>query len=175
MAQNVFAEEQQSMYDAPPLDEESVLRAERALEVRLPRAYLGALEERNGGILARQRFPVDGLPEQAQRLGVPAGRGGHGGRLDVLADPDNATIVVLALLGIGGRWGVDVMSRFLVEQWEYPPGIVICMLPSGGRDTVMLDYSRCGPRGEPSVVYVGDDRIPRRIAPDFQSFLDGLV
>lgn len=153
MALNVFADEQHSMYDAPPLDEESVLRAERALEVRLPRAYLSALEERNGGILARQRYQGDG----------------------VAAEPREPAIVVQALLGIGGRWGIDVMSRFLVEQWEYPPGIVICMLPSGGRDTVMLDYSKCGAQGEPSVIYVGDDRIPRLIAADFRSFLDGLA
>ncbi|WP_051451899.1 SMI1/KNR4 family protein [Actinospica robiniae] len=160
MAQRIFAEEQYSMYDSPPLDQELIRRAEKALEVRLPRAYLNALGERNGGILARQNYraavAVDGR-------GLPA------------EDQSGRLIAILALLGIGGRWGVDVMSRFLVEEWEYPPGIVICMLPSGGRDTVMLDYAECGPQGEPSVVYIGDDRIPRRIAPDFQGFLDGLV
>ncbi len=151
MAQNVFAEEQQSMYDAPPLDEELIHRAEQALGVRLPRAYLGALRERNGGVLARQSY-----------------------RVEFTSDWGDGSITVEALLGIGGRWGVDVMSRYLVEEWEYPPGIVVCMLPSGGHDTVMLDYSESGPRGEPAVVYVGEDRVPRRIAADFQSFLDGL-
>jgi hypothetical protein len=140
------------MYDAPPLDEELVVRAELTLGVRLPRAYLQALEERNGGVLARQSYPVD----------FASSRG-------------DGTIGVQALLGVGGRWGVDVMSRYLVEAWGYPPGIVVCMLPSAGHDTVMLDYAHCGPHGEPVVVYVDDDRVPRRIARDFEDFLGGLV
>jgi hypothetical protein len=152
MALNFFAEEQHSMYDAPPLDDDLIRRAERALGVRLPRAYLGALTERNGGILARQTYRVDF-----------SSAGGDG------------TIGVEALLGVGGRWGVDVMSRYLVEEWEYPPGIVVCMPPSGGHDTVMLDYAACGPRGEPAIVYVDEERVPRRIAHDFQTFLDGLT
>ncbi len=147
----VFAEEQHSMYDAPPLDEDLIVRAEEALGVRLPRAYLAALRERNGGVLARQNYPVE-----------------------FTSDWGDGTVTVDALLGIGGRWGVDVMSRYLVEEWEYPPGIVVCMLPSGGHDTVMLDYTGCGPEGEPAVVYVGEDRVPRRIADGFQDFLDGL-
>lgn len=159
MMQRIFAEEQHSMYDSPPLDAELIRQAEKALGVRLPRAYLGVLAERNGGILARQNY----------RVGVAGSRELPG------AVRAGETIAVLALLGVGGRWGIDVMSKFLVEEWEYPPGIVICMLPSGGRDTVMLDYSKCGPQGEPSVVYVGEDRIPRQIAADFQSFLDGLA
>lgn len=36
--------------------------------------------------------------------------------------------------------------------------MVICDTPSAGHDTVMLDYSECGPEGEPSVAYIDEDR-----------------
>ena len=45
-----------------------------------------------------------------------------------------------------------------------------------GPDTVMLeDYSDCRPDGEPAVVYVGEDKILRRVADSFGEFIDGLV
>lgn len=46
--------------------------------------------------------------------------------------------------------------------------------PSGGRDTVMLDYRNAEP-GRPSVVYVDEDRIPRKIADSFEEFAEGLT
>jgi hypothetical protein len=35
----------------------------------------------------------------------------------------------------------------------------------------MLDYSESGPDGEPSVVYVDEDRVPRRVAGTFAEFI----
>ena len=34
----------------------------------------------------------------------------------------------------------------------------------------MLDYSECGPEGEPAVSNVDEDRVPRRVAPSFDEF-----
>ena len=81
--------------------------------------------------------------------------------------PDH--IEIQALRGIGGKWGIDsktgLGSRDLILEWGYPDiGVVICDMPSGGHDTVMLDYSTCGPTGEPAVAYVDEDRIPRQLA-----------
>jgi hypothetical protein len=85
-----------------------------------------------------------------------------------------------AILGIGGPWGIDAdiggipSSRYMVTEWGYPPiGIVICATPSGGHDTVMLDYSAAG--SEPAVVYVDEDRVPQRIADTFEEFLANLI
>jgi hypothetical protein len=59
---------------------------------------------------------------------------------------------------------------------DYPDiGVVIGVTPMAGPDTVMLDYSSVGPGGEPAVVYVGEDRVPRRVADSFGEFVDGLV
>lgn len=62
-----------------------------------------------------------------------------------------------------------------MQEWGYPDiGLVICDTPSGGHDTVMLDYSVSGPQGEPRVVYVDEDRVPRELAPTFEDFISNL-
>jgi SMI1-KNR4 cell-wall len=142
-----------SYYTGPPLDGDMLRRAEEALGVRLPRGYVDVLSYRNGGTLRRQcyatMFPTSWAPDH---------------------------IGVRALLGLGGERGTDKMSVYWISEWDYPQiGVVLCDLPSGGHDTVMLDYSECGPDGEPSVVYVDEDRIPRRIADTFDDFIAGLV
>jgi hypothetical protein len=63
----------------------------------------------------------------------------------------------------------------MIGEWGYPPiGLVVFDTPSGGHDTVMLDYSVCGPLGEPRVVYVDEDRSVRQVAEDFGEFIASL-
>lgn len=148
--------EDDDYYTGPPLDDELVRRAEATLGVRLPAAYLDALRERNGGVLRRRLYLTEFATSWA---------------------PDH--FEVRALLGIGGEWGVDSHSgqgsADQVAEWGYPDiGLVICDMPSGGHDTVMLDYSGCGPDGEPAVAYVDEDRAPKRVAESFREFLGGL-
>jgi hypothetical protein len=88
-------------------------------------------------------------------------------------------IEVAGLRGIGGDWGIDASalgSAAMIREWGYPDiGVVICETPSAGHDTVMLDYSACGPDGEPRVVYVDDDRKVRHLAANFAEFASRLV
>jgi hypothetical protein len=50
------------------------------------------------------------------------------------------------------------------------------MTPTAGHDAIMLDYSVCGPRGEPRIVHVEpEDDATTVLAPDFAAFLRGLV
>ena len=86
-------------------------------------------------------------------------------------------IEINAIRGIGGAWGIDgdgpLSSIALIEEWGYPKiGIIVCDMPSGGHDAIMLDYS--GNNGEPNVVYIDEDRKPQRIAESFGEFLDIL-
>ena len=83
--------------------------------------------------------------------------------------------------GRGGRGvpeGIDAVvggSRYLIEEWEHPPiGVVFAVCPSGGHDTVMLDYTQAGSGGEPTVAYVDEDRAPRTIAASFEDFVTRL-
>ncbi len=87
-------------------------------------------------------------------------------------------IAVAVLLGVGTADGIDgeLGSEYLIQEWEYPAvGVVVFGTPSGGHDTVMLDYTQCGSQGEPRVVYVDEDRIPIPVASTFQEFVDALV
>jgi hypothetical protein len=150
-AVNVF--EDDDYYTGPPLDDDMVRRAEEVLGVSLPRAYVDVLRQRNGGTLVRGCIPTDFPNSWAE---------------------DH--VEINAILGIGGEWGVESKSPYWIREWRYPDvGVVIAMLPSGGHDTVMLDYSKSGPHGEPGVVYVDEARVPRPIADSFDDFLARLV
>ena len=82
-----------------------------------------------------------------------------------------------------GNEGGDVVDEFIggkymVEEGEYPKiGICICDTPSAGHDEVMLDYRKCGKRGEPEVVHVAQefDYEITFLAKDFETFIRGLV
>ncbi|ARE73776.1 1,3-beta-glucan synthase regulator [Streptomyces sp. Sge12] len=130
-----------------------IRQAEEALQVRLPKSYIDLLLVQNGGVLQNRCYPTDFPNSWAQ---------------------DHVCIDVI--WGIGGEWGVDIISSNMITEWGYPDvGVVLGLMPSGGHDTVMLDYSDCGPLGEPAVAYVDENRVPRRIAGSFSEFLGGLV
>ncbi len=122
----------------------------------LPDTYKSLLREQNGGYLARTRFPTD-----------------------LASSWSEEHIAVERLLGVGnadaaidGKFG----SPYMVHEWDYPDiGLVIFNTPSAGHDTVMLDYTACGRGGEPSVVYIDEDRVPRNVAPTLAAFLDALA
>lgn len=65
----------------------------------------------------------------------------------------------------------------LIRQAGLPEiGIVVGWTPTAGHDAIMLDYSVCGPRGEPRVVHVDpEDDASAVLATTFEEFLRGLV
>lgn len=109
-------------FTGPQLTPEMVVAAEATLGYVLPAAYLALLTERNGGSPIRQCFPTTFATCWAP----------HHFEVD-------------AIVGIGGTWGVDsesLGSRRMISEWGYPDiGVVIGHTPSGGHDTVMLDYN----------------------------------
>lgn len=144
-------------YTGPPLDADLLRRAEEDLGVRLPARYVELLTYRNGGTPRRRCFrtvfPTSWAPDHFEVSGIR---------------------------GIGGEWGINSSSGLgsadMIAEWGYPAiGVVICDTPSGGHDTVMLDYSESGPQGEPAVSYIDEDRVPRRIADSFSEFIVGLA
>jgi hypothetical protein len=145
------------LFTGPEITDQMISVAEERLGVRLPDSYVRLLRVRNGGEPVRHCYPVS-FPTSWAEDHIDVG----------------------AILGIGGTQGIDAelfgtpRSAYLVAEWGYPPiGIVICATPSGGHDTVMLDYSGGGI--EPSVVYVDEDRLPRRIADTFEEFVANLA
>lgn len=154
--QSQMFDEVDEFYTGPPIDMSMVRSAEGRLGFRLPESYVQLLFERNGGMLVKKcvktAFPTSWARDHFQ---------------------------VRALLGVGPV-GIDSEegggSNDLIAEWGYPKiGIVICDTPSGGHDTVMLDYTDSGPKGEPAVAYIDEDRVPRRIARSFQEFVAQLI
>lgn len=143
-------------YTGPPLNADLVRRAEKSLGVRLPVGYIELLSERNGGVLRRRCCPTEFATSWA-----------------------DDHFEIQALLGIGGEQGIDSLSGLgsadRIAEWEYPKvGVVIFDMPSGGHDTVMLDYTQSDQNEEPAVVYVDEDRIPKRVADSFNEFIAKL-
>lgn len=117
---------------SPPLTPELVAAAEASLGVRLPPAWLAALEICNGGELRRGWLPTP----------MPLSRGRRGAAFR-------------DLLGIGGFDGTDVLGPDIVDEWELPEGSVV--LSSEGPQALVLDYAARGPEAEPQVRYIDSD------------------
>src|SRR5262249_32712360 len=137
----------------PELSDDLVRAAEDALGYTLPASYLRLLRVQNGGLPRRRGFPD--------------------GRRQVL---------ITGLYGVGGWHGIDSPdrgSRCLIRGGGYRDGGGgTAPAPSGGHDTVMLDYSACGPAGGPRVIHVETEGAAPRVrvlAPDFAAFLAGLA
>ena len=143
-------------YTGPPLTDAMVASAERTLGYTLPVSYLQLLRAKNGGVPRRQCYPTGGTHSS-----------------------DNHVRIV-TVFGIGGRWGIDSEefgTRHLIAQAGLPEiGIVVGWTPAAGHDAIMLDYSGCGPRGEPHIVHVDpEDDASAVLATNFEEFLRGLV
>jgi hypothetical protein len=141
----------------PPASAQDVENVEALLGVRLPAPYTALLAQQNGGCPRRGYC----------HLGVDTSWDGQGFLVD-------------EVLGIGpGADGGILASRYLIGEWGYPDvGVVVAYTPSAGHEVVMLDYTDCGPRGEPVVLYVDErDRgwAAVRVAPSFAAFLERLT
>lgn len=146
-------------YVEEPPSNELTASIEQELGYKLPAAYIELMQRHNGGIPVSTCFPTKQATSWA-----------------------DDHIAITGIFGIGrtkthslcGELG----SQFMLDEWGYPPiGICICDCPSAGHDMVMLDYSACGPQGEPTVVHVDQesDYAITFLAKDFESFVRGLV
>ena len=132
---DMFWDASEDYFTGPALTEEMIRSAESRLGNKLPDSYVRILRVRNGGTPLRCCFPTVEPTSWAR---------------------DH--IRISGIRGIGGEWGIDsdtLGSAYMIRQWGYPNvGIVVGECPSAGHDVVMLDYSDCGPRGEPRVIHV---------------------
>ena len=138
-----------------PLTRADVERAEAVLGLRLPAAYVELLGVQNGGYVADDfdAFPTEVPTSWAE---------------------DHVWFETLAGIGPPGAWASVTESPGLIAEWEMPAGLVL--LSGDGHYWIALDHRGRPPDAEPSVTWydneVGED-IP--LAPDFRSFVEGLV
>ncbi|OGX84070.1 SMI1/KNR4 family protein [Hymenobacter coccineus] len=136
-----------------------VKQAEELLGYHLPAAYQALLRTQNGGTPRRTRFPTAAPTSWA-----------------------DDHVALSGIRGLGGQWGIDspeLGSQFTMAEWGYPAiGIVVGECPSAGHDAIMLDYSACGPTGEPQVIHVDveteGEPVHTLLATSFGEFLQGL-
>ena len=146
-------------YVEAPFSEEELASVEQELGYKLPAAYVELLKTHNDGVPVNTCFPTTESTSWA-----------------------DDHIAITGIVGIGRTKTYslcgDLGSQFMLDEWEYPAiGVCICNCPSAGHDMVMLDYSACGPQGEPTVVHVDQesDYAITLLAPNFESFIRGLV
>lgn len=143
---------------APPTDE-LIKSVEEELGYKLPASYVELMKQHNGGVPLNTCFPTELSSYWAE---------------------DH--IAITGIMGIGREKMYslcgDLGSQFMIDHWGYPDiGVVICDCPSAGHDVVMLDYRHCGKDGEPEVIHVDQESNYEItfLAPDFESFIRGLV
>lgn len=144
-------------YVSAPPSNELIHSIEAELGSKLPTAYIALMKIQNGGMPWNNCFPIPNAST-------------------------NSYISITGILGIGREKTYSLCgelgTQFMIDEWGYPDkGIYICDCPSGGHDMVMLDYSNCGPEGEPEVVHINQEFDYRKtfLAEDFVSFVRGLV
>ena len=133
-------------------------KVERELGCRLPESYKTLMRIQNGGELRKNTFQG------------PFRRSWSRGFFDVnyIYGVDSSSDYSLC-----GKFG----HKLWIEKWKYPNiGIAICGSVRGGHDMIFLDYSDCGPEGEPCVVNIDqeEDYEITYLADNFKDFIDGL-
>ena len=146
-------------YVEEPFSPEMLASVEQELGYKLPAAYVELMRAHNGGTPVNTCFPTGEATSWAEDHVAITGIFGIGRTKDY------------SLCG-------ELGSQFMLDEWGYPAiGVCICDCPSAGHDLIMLDYSTCGPQGEPTVVHVDQesDYAITYLAPNFEAFIRGLV
>ncbi len=143
--------------DRAPTDTMLALVEDR-LGYKLPAAYIALARWQNGGIPKRTCHRTREYTSWA-----------------------HDHIAITGIYSIGNLRNCSLLgtysSAFWASEWGYPAiGIYFADCPSAGHDMVCLDYSICGPRGEPRVVHVDQeyDYAITEVADTFVSFIRGL-
>jgi hypothetical protein len=146
-------------YVDEPLTPALLERVERELGYKLPAAYVELAQHQNGGIPVRT----------SHRTSEPT-----------CWAKDHIAITGIYAIGERKRCSLlgEVGSKFWSLEWGYPEiGVYFADCPSAGHDMLCLDYSDCGPTGEPRVVHVDQERDHKVtfVAPNFEAFIRGLA
>jgi len=145
-------------YTDNPLTKDKIDLAERALGFKLPASYIELMSNRNGGAPIKTNHRTKSSTSWAED---------HVAMTGFLSVGDSKDY------SLCGGFG----SQFHIDEWGYPPiGVYFADCPSAGHDLLCLDYSSCGPSGEPRVVHVDQENDYKitHVADTFEQFVRGL-
>jgi len=145
-------------YIGSPVTDQMIKEAESKLGYKLPKSYIDLMKFQNGGTPKNTRYRTSKPTSWAE---------------------DH--IAITGIYGIDKRKPSSVCgefsSKFWMEEWGYPDiGVYICDCPSAGHDMICLDYSKCGPLGNPEVVHIDQELGYQKtfLAKNFEAFIRGL-
>jgi hypothetical protein len=145
-------------YVGRPLDDATVRAVEQKLGYKLPASYVEFMKFQNGGIPCRTNH-----------------------RTSERTSWSHDHIAITGIYSVGNEKSCSLCggfgSQFWIDGWGYPPsGVYFADCPSAGHDMICLDYSKCGPKGEPRVVHIDQEWNYKVVivAPNFESFIRGL-
>lgn len=135
--------------DKETLTDDMIINAEKKLGVKLPSSYIELCKIQNGGYITYDAFPTS----------VPTG----------WADDH------ISVDHIRGIEEEGILSNdYYIEEWELPKDILL--ICGDGHTWTAMDYRQ--KKEEPPIIYIdlewGDDIFILELAPNFQTFLDGL-
>lgn len=150
-----FWDETEDGMKGRPVSDAMIRHAEKELGYKLPQSYINLLRSQNGGTPRRLAHPSKPTSWATDHIAIDG------------------------ILGIDDKASANLLNtqENMIGEWEYPKiGVYICTCPSGGHDAVCLDYSECGPQGEPRVTHVDQEFDYKQtvLAPNFAAFLEGL-
>ncbi|WP_051314881.1 SMI1/KNR4 family protein [Alteribacter aurantiacus] len=136
-----------SEYKLSSLTSEDIEKAEKHLQVQLPKAYIALLEEQNGGALRYNAIPSPKPTVWGEN---------H--------------VTTTYLKGIGKGTGL-YENVYLLQEWGLPEGLLL--LNGDGHTWLALDYRERF--GEPTVIYTEvDSDFVVKVADTFDDFLSAL-
>lgn len=148
-----------SFWGKTPTDND-IAQAESILGYKLPDSYKNLIKRHNGGLLKRNHFENPLKRDWVQETFA----------IESIHGVDNTKMY--SLYGESG-------TKFWINEWGYPDiGVVIGEdLYAHAHCLFFLDYSDCGPKGEPCVVYISQERNYEitYLADNFALFVQGLM
>jgi len=158
--ENFWNEDAGDDYKEKPFTDKDLEKVEKELGYKLPGSYVALMRLHNGG-----------APKKT----------GH--RTATRTSWSNHGVAIHGIFGIGDEaenslCGESGSKFWESEEWEYPKiGIYFADCPSGGHDMLAMDYTKCGPKGEPTIVHVDQevDFKVTHVADNFEAFIRGLI
>jgi len=140
-----------------PVTEELIQKIENEFGYKLPTSYINLMKIQNGGMPIKNCYPTT---------------------YNVGWGDNHVAIEGIYGLGYEKDYSIGLAQNSAIEDWGYPNiGLYFGDTPTAGHTMFALSYLNCTKDGEPEVVHVEQEKDYKIsvIAPDFQTFINGLV
>lgn len=147
-----YESEDSKKYDCGPLDDETIKKTEEQLGFKLPESYIYLMKKHNGGLLRKNYLAIKNT--------------------DGFNDLDG-------IYGIGdNNYSVNQQNK---DKYDHEENLISICDSNSGHVLMYLDYSECGPQGEPRVIAIDNETSavdpsekPWILAENFEDFISRL-